>query len=289
MTAKMAGSRKFTAACVQMQGTRSVDRNIEAAVALIREAAKRGVDYVQTPEQTGIMELQRAKLFESITDEENDKALAVFRKLAAELGIWLHVGSLAIRVSETQGANRAFVIDPQGVIAARYDKIHMFDVDLPNGETYRESATYRSGTAAVVADLPWARLGLSICYDIRFPYLYRALAKAGATVLSAPAAFTKVTGEAHWHLLQRARAVENGAFLISAAQGGMHENGRATYGHSLIVAPWGEVLAEAGTEPEVIVAEIDLAKVEEARGRVPSLTHDRTFQPPVETQERRAS
>jgi predicted amidohydrolase len=289
MSTEMTGSPKFTAACVQMQGTRSMDRNIEAAVALIREAAKQGADYVQTPEQTGIMELQRAKLFEQITDEAGDKALPVFRKLAAELGIWLHVGSLAIRLSEDQVANRAFVITPEGEIAARYDKIHMFDVDLPNGETYRESATYKPGTAAVVTDLPWARLGLSICYDIRFPYLYRALAKAGATVLSAPAAFTKVTGEAHWHILQRARAIENGTFLISAAQGGMHENGRATYGHSLIVAPWGEVLAEAGTEPEVIVAEIDLTRVDEARGRVPSLTHDRSFQPPVETQERKAS
>ncbi len=280
---------RFTAACVQMQGTRSIDTNIAAATAMIREAAKAGADYVQTPEQTAIMELETAKVFEQITDEANDRALAAFRTLAAELGIWLHIGSLAIRVSETQGANRAFVITPEGEIAARYDKIHMFDVDLPNGETYRESKAYRPGAAAVVADLPWARFGLSICYDIRFPYLYRALAKAGATVLTAPAAFTKVTGEAHWHILQQARAIENGAFLISAAQGGMHENGRATYGHSLIVAPWGEILAEAGTEPEVILAEIDLAKVEEARGRVPSLTHDRSFQPPVAAQERRAS
>jgi len=282
-------SSRFTAACVQMQGTRDVDTNIEAAVAMIREAARSGADYVQTPEQTALMELDTAKVFEVITDEANDRALAAFRKLAAELGIWLHVGSLAIRISETQGANRAFVIDPQGEIAVRYDKIHMFDVDLPNGETYRESKTYRPGTAAVTAALPWATLGLSICYDIRFAYLYRALAKAGATVLTAPAAFTRVTGEAHWHILQRARAIENGAFVISAAQGGMHENGRATYGHSLIVAPWGEILAEAGTEPEVILAEIDPAKVDEARGRVPSLTHDRSFQPPVAAQERRAS
>mgnify|MGYP000043257391 CR=1 FL=1 len=279
----------FTAACVQMQGTRSIDANIEAASAMIREAAKAGADYVQTPEQTAIMELDTAKVFEQITAEADDRALAAFRTLAAELGIWLHIGSLAIRISETQGANRAFVITPDGEIAARYDKIHMFDVDLPNGETYRESKAYRPGTAAVVADLPWARFGLSICYDIRFAYLYRALAHAGASVLTAPAAFTKVTGEAHWHILQQARAIENGSFLISAAQGGMHENGRATYGHSLIVAPWGEILAEAGTEPGVILAEIDLAKVDEARGRVPSLTHDRSFQPPVALQARRAS
>jgi deaminated glutathione amidase len=283
------GLPKFTAACVQMQGTRSMDDNIEAAVAMIREAAKQGADYVQTPEQTGIMELDRTKLFEQIADEAGDRALAVFRELAAELGIWLHVGSLAIRLSDEQVANRAFVITPQGEIAARYDKIHMFDVDLPNGETYRESRTFRPGSSAVICDLPWARIGLSVCYDIRFPYLYRALAKAGATVLTAPAAFTKVTGEAHWHILQRARAIENGAFVISAAQGGMHENGRATYGHSMIVAPWGEVLAEAGTEPEVIVAEVDLARVEAARGRIPSLTHDRGFQPPAEKQDRRAS
>jgi len=280
---------RFTAACVQLQGTRSVDRNLEAVLALVRRAAEEGADYVQTPEQTGIMELDRGKLFEQITDEANDKVLAALRQLAGELGIWLHIGSLAIRISDDQAANRAFVIAPTGDIVARYDKIHMFDVDLPGGETYRESRTYRPGGAAVVADLPWARLGLSICYDIRFPYLYRALAKAGATVLTAPAAFTKVTGEAHWDVLQRARAIENGAFVITAAQGGMHENGRATYGHSMIVAPWGEILAEAGTEPDVIVAEIDLARVDEARERVPALTHDRPFQLPVVEPERRAS
>ncbi|MEJ8570328.1 carbon-nitrogen hydrolase family protein [Microbaculum marinum] len=285
----MTESPRFTAACVQLQGTRSVDRNLEAVVALVAEAARQGADYVQTPEQTGIMELDRRKLFESITDEAGDRVLARLRAQARELGIWLHVGSLAIRLSDTQAANRAFMIAPSGEIAARYDKIHMFDVDLPNGETYRESRTYRPGTTAVVADLPWARVGLTVCYDIRFPYLYRALAKAGATVLTAPAAFTKTTGEAHWHVFQRARAIENGAFVITAAQGGLHENGRSTYGHSMIVSPWGEILAEAGTEPEVIVAEIDMASVGEARQRVPSLTHDRSFQPPVVEAERRAS
>jgi deaminated glutathione amidase len=285
----MTSAPRFTAACVQLQASRSLDSNIEVAEALIREAADGGAEYVQTPEQTGIMELERARLFETITEEADDRALAQLRKLAADKKIWLHVGSLAIRISDQQAANRAFMIAPDGRIAARYDKIHMFDVDLPNGETYRESRTYRPGTLAVTADLPWARFGLTICYDVRFPYLYRALAHAGATVLTAPAAFTKVTGEAHWHVLQRARAIENCAFMITAAQGGLHENGRSTYGHSMIVAPWGEVLAEAGIEPQVIFAEIDLAEVAKARARIPSLTHDRGFQPPVTTPERKAS
>ncbi len=285
----MTTAPKFTAACVQLRASRSVEANIEEASRLIREAARQGADYVQTPEQTSIMELDRNVLFSTIAGEDDDPALAAFRAIAKELGIWLHVGSLAIRLSGDKAANRAFVISPDGSIAGRYDKIHMFDVDLTGGETYRESRSYQAGPAAVVVELPWARLGLSVCYDLRFPQLYRALAHAGAEVLTVPAAFTKRTGAAHWHILQRARAVENGAFVISAAQGGLHENGRETYGHSLIVSPWGEVLAEADTEPGVILAEIDLAGVADARARIPTLSHDRPFAQPSPLQERRAS
>ena len=266
---------KFQAACVQLCGGRDVTANLDAADVLIREAARSGADYIQTPEQTAIMELNPKVLFSTIVAEEDDAGVKRFAALAKELGIWLHIGSLAIRTGEHEAANRAFVFSPEGEIAARYDKIHMFDVDLPSGETYRESKTYKPGSKAVTADLPWLRLGLSICYDLRFAYLYRTLAHAGATMLSIPAAFTKVTGEAHWHVLQRARAIETGCFVVSAAQGGHHENGRDTFGHSLIIDPWGRILAEAGTEPGVIMAEIDTALVDEARSRIPALTHDR--------------
>jgi predicted amidohydrolase len=271
------GERTFTAACVQLRAGQNVAANIEAAEALIRKAAATGADYVQTPEQTAIMELRSEALFASIVTEDEDPALKRFTALAAELGIWLHIGSLAIRVAPDKAANRAFVISPDGAIAARYDKIHMFDVDLPNGETYRESKNYRAGGEAVSVDLPWGRLGLSVCYDLRFAYLYRALAQAGADFLAIPSAFTRQTGEAHWHVLQRARAIETGCFVMSAAQGGTHENGRETFGHSLIVAPWGEVLAEAGTDPCVITAKIDPAASAEARRRIPALKHDRGF------------
>ncbi len=187
------------------------------------------------------------------------------------------VGSLPIKIAVDKLANRSFLITPEGTVAARYDKIHMFDVNLGNGESYRESKNFGPGEKAVGCDLPWGRLGMTVCYDLRFPHLYRALAKTGASFLSVPSAFTKPTGDAHWHVLLRARAIESGAFVFAPAQGGRHENGRETYGHSLIIAPWGEVIAEAGTEPCVIMAEIDPAKVTEARGRVPSLTHDRPF------------
>jgi predicted amidohydrolase len=189
--------------------------------------------------------------------------------------LWVHVGSLAIKVSPDKAANRSFLIDPQGEIVARYDKIHMFDVDLADGETYRESRSYRAGESAVAADLPWGRLGLTVCYDLRFPALYRALAEAGASFLAIPAAFTRQTGEAHWHVLMRARAIENTSYVIAAAQGGKHENGRETFGHSLVVNPWGRIIAEGGTEPGVVMAEIDLADISTARARIPSLEHGR--------------
>lgn len=267
----------FTAACVQLRTGDDIDRNIEAAGHLIREAAARGGQFVVTPEMTHLMELASKPLFAKTVSQEQDRGLKTFGALAEELGIWLLIGSLAIRIADDKVANRAFLLRPDGGIAATYDKIHMFDVDLADGESYRESKNFRAGERTVVADLPWARLGLSICYDLRFSYLYRALAQAGADILAVPAAFTAVTGRAHWHILLRARAIETGCFVVAAAQGGQHENGRETYGHSLIIAPWGEILAEAGKDPCVIIAEIDPSKVMEARERIPSLSHDRTI------------
>jgi len=269
---------RFTAGLVQMRTGMKVEANVAQAEALIREAAGQGASYVQTPEMTSLLVRDRAQLFGAIAPEESDAALARFRALAAELGIWLHLGSLPIRLSEEAVANRGFLIRPNGGIAARYDKIHMFDVDLANGESWRESRTYTPGEKAVTADLPWGRLGISICYDLRFPALYRELASAGADFLAIPAAFTRQTGEAHWHVLLRARAIETGSFVLAAAQGGCHEDGRETYGHSLIVDPWGEVLAEAdGNEPQVVTAEIDPARVAEARGKIPALKNARPF------------
>lgn len=268
----------FRAGLIQMRAGREPRANLDTVVKLIAEAKNAGADYVQTPEMTNIMEVSREKLFLTITPEEHDVVLAALRDLARKLSLTIHIGSLAIKVLPDKAANRGFLIDPKGEIAARYDKIHMFDVDLANGESYRESRNYRAGDLAVVSDLPWARFGLSICYDLRFPSLYRALAEAGASVLTIPSAFTRQTGEAHWHVLMRARAIENGCYVLAAAQGGTHENGRETFGHSLVVDPWGHIVAEGGTEPGVIMAEIDPAAVAAARARVPSLQHGRRFE-----------
>jgi predicted amidohydrolase len=270
--------RKFRAALVQLRTGRDVVRNIDAAAKLVREAKSLGADYVQTPEQTSLMELDRKSLFGHIFEEEHDPALSAFQELARDLKVHLHIGSLAIKISADKAANRTFFIDPQGEIVARYDKIHMFDVNLANGESYRESNTYRPGDLAVVVGLPFCKIGLTICYDVRFPALYRALAEAGAEMITVPAAFTKQTGEAHWHLLLRARAVETGCFVLAAAQGGRHENGRDTFGHSLAIDPWGRVIAEAGIEPGVTIAEIDLSLVAEARSKIPALEHGRRFE-----------
>lgn len=268
----------FTAALVQMRSGLDPQANLDTAVKLIGEAQDRGAHYVQTPEMTNIMVLQHEQLFAAIVSEENDPSLATFRELARALEIHVHIGSLAIRASADKAVNRSFLIDPKGEIAARYDKIHMFDVDLANGESYRESRNYRAGDFGVVADLPWGRLGMTICYDLRFPALYRGLAEAGASYLAVPAAFTRQTGEAHWHVLQRARAIENGCFVFAAAQGGRHENGRETFGHSLIIDPWGRILAEGGTEPGIVLATIDPAAISAARARIPSLQHGRRFE-----------
>jgi len=271
----------FKAAAVQLRSGTSVAKNLAEATRLIRAAAAAGADYVLTPEMTNVLDRDRERLLAAIAPEDSDTTLAAFRQLAVELGIWLHAGSLAIKLAGEGVANRSFLIAPSGEIAARYDKIHMFDVDLAGGESYRESRLYKAGGEAVVADLPWGRLGLSVCYDVRFPQLYRALAHAGAEVLAVPAAFTRTTGEAHWHVLLRARAIENGAVVIAAAQGGHHEDGRDTYGHSLIIDPWGRILAETGTEPGIIVAEIDPEAAAAARGRIPALANERSFAPPL--------
>ena len=268
----------FKAAMIQMRSGLTPGANVEAAARMIGEAKAAGAEYVQTPEMTNILAAKREQLFAAIVEEERDTSLATFRELARKLAITVHIGSLAIKAGPDRAVNRAFVIDPKGEIAARYDKIHMFDVDLAGGESYRESRNYRAGELAVLADLPWGRLGVTICYDLRFPALYRALAVAGATMLTIPSAFTKQTGEAHWHVLNRARAIENGCFVFAAAQCGKHESGRETYGHSLIVDPWGRILAEGGTEPGVVMAEIDMGEVAKARARIPSLQHGRRFE-----------
>ncbi len=275
---------KFRAACVQLNAGDEVVTNIVAASALIRAAKDQGAEFIATPEMTNLMENRSSDLRAKARVEPQDEALMRLRDLAAELGIHLLIGSLAIKIEDDETnrlANRSFLIGPAGQILARYDKLHMFDVDLPSGETYRESRNYRPGEAAQLAQTALGPIGMTICYDVRFPALYRALAQAGAHVMTVPSAFTRVTGEAHWHVLLRARAIECGAFVIAPAQCGTHPRGRETYGHSLIVSPWGEVLADGGILPGIALADIDLSQVEEARTRVPSLRHDRTFSLPV--------
>ncbi len=268
----------FKAAVVQMRSGMDPERNATDMEALVREAAGQGATYVQTPEMTGAMVREkedRARLFVA---EERDVTVATARRLAKELGIFLHIGSTAIRRDDGKSANRALLISPRGETIATYDKIHMFDVDLDHGESWRESAAYEPGTRAVTADVDGATLGLAICYDLRFPQLFRTEALAGAEVLTVPAAFTRQTGEAHWHVLLRARAIENGAFVIAAAQGGQHEDGRETFGHSLIVDPWGRILAEVDHDrPGVAVAEIDPAQSAAARRKIPNLKNAREF------------
>ncbi|ACE99162.1 Deaminated glutathione amidase [Rhodopseudomonas palustris] len=267
----------FNAALVQMRSGLTPEPNLEQGTRLIREAVKAGADYVLTPEVSNMMQLNREALFAQLAEQDDDLSLKAYRELARELNIHLHIGSLALRASPDRAVNRSFLIGPDGAILASYDKIHMFDIDLGNGESYRESANYQPGETAVISDLPWGRIGLTICYDVRFPALYRALAESGASFLAVPAAFTKPTGEAHWHVLLRARAIENGCFVFAAAQGGLHENKRETFGHSLIIDPWGKVLAEGGIEPGFVMARIDPAEVTKARGKIPSLQHGRRF------------
>lgn len=273
-------------ALLQLTSSDDPVANLATTAARIEAAVAEGAGFVLTPEVTNCVSASRARQQEVLQHEADDRTLAALRDLAARRGIWLAIGSLALKTGDPDGrfANRSFLIDPQGAIAARYDKIHMFDVTVSETETYRESAGYRPGNTAVIAQTPFATLGLSICYDIRFPGLYRALAHAGAEVLLVPSAFSPVTGAAHWEPLLRARAIENGCWVLAAAQCGQHAavrgKERATYGHSMAVAPWGEVVAQGGVESEVLFVDLSRDAVDKARSRVPSLTHDRDFEGP---------
>jgi predicted amidohydrolase len=271
----------FTAACVQVTAGRELAPNIEKACRLGREARARGADFIAYPENVTMIEPRGAEALRKAVPEAEHPGLAAFRDLARETGAWILAGSLSVRSGERKYANRSLLIDGGGAIVARYDKIHLFDVDLAGGETYRESERIEPGSRAVIATTPWGALGLTICYDVRFPQLYRALAKSGAAMLTVPAAFTAQTGRAHWHVLNRARAIECGAYVIAPAQCGEHAEGRRTFGHSLIVDPWGEVLADGGEGEGVVLARIDPAKSAEARRRIPALSHDRAFEPPA--------
>ena len=276
----------LNAALVQMTSGNDPAENLTRVEGFIRQAAAGGAQFVLTPETTNIISASRKQQAEVLHTEAGDPTLARLRAVAAELGITLLIGSLGLKTGDADGrfANRSFLVGPDGGIIARYDKIHMFDVDLGNGESYRESAAYRPGDRAVVADAGFANVGLTICYDMRFPALYRSLATAGAKILTAPAAFTVPTGRAHWHALLRARAIENGCFVLAPAQCGTHADGaeraRQTYGHSLAISPWGEVLADGGAEEGVTFVALDLNDVETARAKIPSLKHSRVFAPP---------
>jgi len=287
----MTGS-PFTAACIQHTAGPDPEPNLRTVTDLVRQARDAGAEFIMTAEASNLIESGRRRRDKART-EADDPFLAGMRELARELGAWLLLGSLVIDpAGEADGdpgadpgeerlANRSFLIDSGGAIVARYDKIHMFDIDLPGGESYRESNAYRPGRETVVAETPWGRLGMSVCYDVRFPHLYRALAQTGADFLTVPSVFTVPTGRAHWHVLLRARAIENGCFVFAPAQWGEHAGGRKSYGHSLIVDPWGEVLADGGEIPGFITAKIDPGRIAEARRSVPSLTHDRAFVPPA--------
>jgi len=271
----------FRAACVQTRASDDVAENIREVSKLVRDAAARGAQFIATPENTNLMAANAAAKLARSFPEDEDPSIPAFAALAAELNVWLSIGSLAIRLDTEKTANRSYLFAPDGKIVARYSKIHLFDVEVADGESYHESATVTGGGEAVLADTPWGRLGMTICYDMRFAGLYRKLAQAGAFAFTVPSAFTVPTGMAHWHVLLRARAIENGAFVIAAAQGGTHAGNRRTYGHSLIVGPWGEILAESPDDaPGVIVADIDPQQSASARARLPSLTHDRPFRGP---------
>lgn len=268
----------FRVAAAQMRSGIDRTRNIADACALIAEAAEMGAHFVATPEMTTAVDRDAARLKASLPDGEPAEELQAFSAAAERFGLFLLIGSMPVKENGRM-ANRSFLFGPDGGVVARYDKIHMFDVTLPGGEIYRESKNYRPGDTAVLADLPWGRLGITICYDLRFPHLYRRLAKAGAQFIAIPSAFTVPTGEAHWHAILRARAIETQCYVLAAAQGGTHEAGRKTYGHSLVVSPWGEIVAEArDIHPSVVLADVDVTRIEEARQRVPSLEHDRPFE-----------
>ena len=273
-------SQAFRVACVQNCAGTETAPNLDDCADLVRAAGAEGAQLICLPEYFTGLDLQGELLLPEAFSEAEHPALPLFAGLAQELDAWLLLGSVAIKEGAERVLNRSYLLDPAGAVAARYDKVHLFDVDLAAGESYRESATIAPGDAAVVAELPWGRLGLSVCYDLRFAQLYRALAQAGAEFLTVPAAFTKTTGEAHWHVLLRARAIETGSYVFAPCQYGVHAGGRATYGHSLIVDPWGRVIADGGEERGFVAAEVDPAEVAKARRMIPALQHDRPFRAP---------
>jgi predicted amidohydrolase len=268
---------KLKIACVQTNSKSDPEDNILEVSAMIRDASASGADLITTPEVVGMLEPNRVAALSKAEPEENHKVLSAFRELALELNVWILIGSISIKLSGKKLSNRSFLINSDGEIVARYSKIHMFDVEVNDGSQYCESKIYQPGSEAVIAETPWGRMGLTICYDIRFPHLFRDLAQAGAKIIFSPAAFTQITGEAHWHVLQRARAIENGCFIVSPAQVGEHANNRKTYGHSIIVGPWGEVLADAGINTGFIVVELDLDMVSSCQNKIPSLKHDQEY------------
>ena len=282
MTTPDAADEKLKIGIVQMNSGSDFEANCEKLTQFIKAAAGDGACYVQTPENSLLMELDKTRV-EAIADSENyAQALGSIGKLAGELQIYIHLGSAATLLNDGRNpklANRSYLFGPDGNLVSFYDKIHMFDAELPQGESYRESASYRAGEKAVVTDCGFANVGLTICYDLRFPRLFRSLASAGAEIICVPAAFTRQTGAAHWHILLRARAIETGSFIIASAQTGRHDNGRETFGHSLIVGPWGNVLVDGGTAPSYYCAEIELAEIEAARSAIPALYSDQTFKP----------
>jgi predicted amidohydrolase len=269
---------KIRAACIQMRSTMMPSKNVEAYTDLVEQAVSQGATYIQSPEMTGFVVQDRKKLFELARPASEDVLVARALELARKHKVWLHIGSTAILRDDGKMANRAFIIAPDGTVRTTYDKIHMFDVDLDNGESWRESSVYEPGREAVIVDIDGIQTGLAICYDMRFPRLFRDYAEAGVGLLTSPAAFTRQTGQAHWHLLLRTRAIENGAFMIAAAQGGSHEDGRETFGHSIMINPWGEIIAEIDhDEPGVVVADIDFDEVIAARKKIPNLVNGRDY------------
>lgn len=265
-------------ACIQMRSGVDEAENIDTLDWMVREAARDGALYVQTPEMTGVLQMDADKLNDSISPDDHNPVFNACSQLAKDLGIWLHLGSTAVKLDDGKTANRSALFSPLGKRVATYDKIHMFDVDLGEGNRWRESSRFAAGDQSLVVDIGGFQLGMSICYDLRFPQIYRQQAKNGAVVLTCPSSFTKPTGEAHWEILLRARAIENGAFMIAAAQGGVHEDGRETYGHSMIIDPWGEVLGKLShNDPGILIADIDLEIVKEVRVKVPSLANEKKF------------
>jgi predicted amidohydrolase len=267
----------ITVACVQLCSGTSVEENIKEASTLIKSAAEAGATFIVTPENTSLLDCRPGELLKKTHSEDEDAALSAFRALAKELSVWILVGSLPIKVSEEKCANRSFCISPEGEIVERYDKIHMCDVQLSPTEIYKESDRYDAGNKMVLAKTSFGLVGMTICYDLRFSHLYRDLAKQGAEIIVVPAAFLKTTGIAHWHTLLKARAIETGCFIIAPAQAGAHEDGRETYGHSIVVSPWGEIIVEAGEEAGYITASIDLEEVHVTRKKIPSLIHDKVY------------